>query len=133
MRNSQKMPKPNLQQTPNPKCLETITDQTNNNNKPCNPNQRTQLNPAPTNISFSKPRFNQTQSNSPTIIDQSRRESPNPSKPSRTQHPPSLSLNPPTITDQSQRESLDPSKPSRTQHPSSLSLNPDPKRKSKER
>ena len=26
---------------PNTKCLEMITDQTNNNNKPCNPNQRT--------------------------------------------------------------------------------------------
>ena len=59
MRNSQQMPKPNLQQTPNPKCPKTITDQTNNNNKPCNPNQRTQLNPSPTNISFSKSRSNQ--------------------------------------------------------------------------
>ena len=49
MRNSQKTLKPNLKQTPNPKCLETIIDQTNNNNKPCNPNQRTQSNPAPTN------------------------------------------------------------------------------------
>ena len=54
-------------------------------------------------ISFSKPRSNQTQSN------------------------------PPMITDQSRRERLDPSKPSRTQHPSSLSRNPDPKRKKKER
>ena len=103
MRNSKQTPKPNLQQTPNPKCLETITDQTNNNNKPCNPNQRNQLNPAPTNISFSKPRSNQTQSN------------------------------PPMITDQSRRESLDPSKPKQTQHPPSLSLNPDPKRNPKER
>ena len=49
MQNSQQTLKPNLQQTPNPKCLETITDQTNNNNKPCNPNQRTQSNPTPTN------------------------------------------------------------------------------------
>ena len=49
MRNSQQTLKPNLQQTPNPKRLEMITDQTNNNNKPCNPNQQTQLNPAPTN------------------------------------------------------------------------------------
>ena len=49
MWNSQQTLKPNLQQTPNPKRLETITDQTNNNNKPCNPNQQTQLNPAPTN------------------------------------------------------------------------------------
>ena len=60
MRNSQQTPKPNLQQTPNPKCLEMITDQTNNNNKPYNPNQWTQLNLAPTNISFSKPRSDQT-------------------------------------------------------------------------
>ena len=83
MRNSQQMLKPNLQQTPNPKCLETITDQTNNNNnKPYNPNQQTQSNPAPTNISFSKPRSDQTQSNPSTITDQSRRESPDPSKPS---------------------------------------------------
>ena len=47
MRNSKQTLKPNLQQTPNPKCLETIIDQTNNNNKPCNPNQRTQSNPTP--------------------------------------------------------------------------------------
>ena len=49
MWNSQQMLKPNLQQTPNPKCLETITVQANNNNKPYNPNQRTQSNLAPTN------------------------------------------------------------------------------------
>ena len=50
MRNSQQMLKPNLQQTPNPKCLEMIIDQTNNNNnKPCNPNQRIQSNLAPIN------------------------------------------------------------------------------------
>ena len=41
MQNSQQTPKPNLQQTLNPKCLETLTDQTTNNNKPCNPNQQT--------------------------------------------------------------------------------------------
>ena len=93
------MVKPNLHkpQTLNPKCPEMIIDQTNNN-KPCNPNQQTQSNPAPTNISFSKPRSDQTQSNPPTITDQSRRESPNPSKPNQTQHPPtSFSLNPDLI------------------------------------
>ena len=78
MWNSQQTPKPNLQQTPNPKCLETIIDQTN---KPCNPNQRTQSNPAPTNISFSKPKSDQTQSNPPIITDQCQREIPDPSKP----------------------------------------------------
>ena len=48
------MLKPNLQQTPNSKCLETITDQTNNNNKPYNPNQRTQHPPTSSEIPIEK-------------------------------------------------------------------------------
>ena len=66
MRNSQQMPKPILQQTPNPKCLETITNQTNNNNKPCNPNERTQH--PPTSLSLNPDPIKPSQTHQRSLI-----------------------------------------------------------------